>query len=80
MLEKIWDCGCVDADDWNKILDGVNSELRYNERSIERSKKLVELDRPGSLILLNSAKNDEKKLLDLKDKIEGMTLCEIDSD
>lgn len=78
MPDKIWDCGCIDGDDWELLLDGINSELRHNERVIERRKKLVELDRPGSVILLNSAQTDMKKLLDVQDKIESMTLCEME--
>lgn len=80
MPEKMWDCGCVDSEDWELLLDGVNSELRYNERSIERSKKLVELNRPGSNILLNSDLTLKKRLLELQGKVESMTLCDMDSD
>lgn len=80
MADKIWDCGCVDAEDWELLLDGINSELRYNERSIERSKKLVELNRPGSNILLNSDLTLKKRLLELQGKVESMTQCDMDSD
>lgn len=80
MADKIWDCGCVDAEDWELLLDGINSELRYNERSIERSKKLVELNRPGSNILLNSNLTLKKRLLELQGKVDSMTLCEVGGD
>lgn len=80
MAEKIWDCGCIDAEDWEKVLDGINSELRYNERAVERGKMSVKLNSPGASILLNSAKTERKNLSDLRDKIESMTLCEMDDD
>ena len=80
MPGKIWECGCIDDEDKEMLMDGIHSELYSIGRSIERREKMAALDEPGGHILLNSAKNQKNKLLKLKRKVDSMTLCEIDSD
>ena len=80
MADKIWDCGCVDADDWEMLIDGIDSELRSAERRIDRTEKMSKVNVPAGSILYNSALTDKKKLSDLRIKVESMTLCEMDSD